>query len=201
MLPAERSDDAATLTLNDGNTRPAESSVSASIPRRYASFSSSPFTAACGLSPRIRDLGKITLYRTGPRAEFAARYPSAGRLLSRRLNEDLITDMWDDLLRVAASVKGGHASTATFTSWSSWNPCPLPRRAILPAASFTASSACSAGDASTNPDARAIAGSTKARSAAVSVKNRISSARVISGQPRSCASSSFENTRVATRAP
>ena len=30
------------------------------------------------LSPRIRDLGKITLHRTGPRADFAARYPSAG---------------------------------------------------------------------------------------------------------------------------
>jgi TnpA family transposase len=31
------------------------------------------------LSPRIRDPGKITLYRTGPRAEFADRYPGAGR--------------------------------------------------------------------------------------------------------------------------
>ena len=64
------------------------------------------------LSPRIRDLGKITLYRTGPRAEFMARYPSAGHLLTRRLNEELITGMWDDLLRVAASVKGGHATAA-----------------------------------------------------------------------------------------
>ena len=27
------------------------------------------------LSPRIRDLGKITLYRTGPKADFDARYP------------------------------------------------------------------------------------------------------------------------------
>ena len=64
------------------------------------------------LSPRIRDLGKITLYRTGPRAGFTARYPSAGHLLTRRLNEDLITGMWDDLLRAAASVKGGHATAA-----------------------------------------------------------------------------------------
>ena len=64
------------------------------------------------LSPRIRDLGRITLYRTGPRAGFAARYPSAGHLLTRRLNEELITGMWDDLLRVAASVKGGHATAA-----------------------------------------------------------------------------------------
>jgi len=68
------------------------------------------------LSPRIRDLGKITMYRTGPRAEFAARYPSAGHLLTRRLNEDLITGMWDDLLRVAASVKGGHATAAWWSA-------------------------------------------------------------------------------------
>jgi hypothetical protein len=64
------------------------------------------------LSPRIRDLGKITLYRTGPRADFTGRYPASGHLLTRRLNEDLITGMWDDVLRVAASVKGGHASGA-----------------------------------------------------------------------------------------
>ena len=64
------------------------------------------------LSPRIRDLGKITLYRTGPRAAFLARYPAAGPLLIRRLNAELITAMWDDLLRVAASVKGGHATAA-----------------------------------------------------------------------------------------
>jgi TnpA family transposase len=64
------------------------------------------------LSPRIRDLGKITLYRTGPRSDFAARYPASGHLLTRRLNEDLIASMWDDLLRVAASVKGGHATGA-----------------------------------------------------------------------------------------
>ena len=61
------------------------------------------------LSPRIRDLGRITLYRTGPRSDFAARYPASGHLLARRLNEELVTGMWDDLLRVAASVKGGHA--------------------------------------------------------------------------------------------
>jgi TnpA family transposase len=64
------------------------------------------------LSPRIRDLGKITLYRPGPAADFTARYPSAGHLLTRRLNEDLVTGTWDDLLRVAASVKGGHATAA-----------------------------------------------------------------------------------------
>ena len=34
------------------------------------------------LSPRIRDLGGITLYRTGPRADVTARYPRAGPLLT-----------------------------------------------------------------------------------------------------------------------
>jgi Tn3 transposase DDE domain-containing protein len=64
------------------------------------------------LSPRIRDLGKITLCRPGPRAEFEGRYPHAGALLSRRLNDQLVTARWDDLLRVAASVHGGHATAA-----------------------------------------------------------------------------------------
>src|SRR5450631_954665 len=64
------------------------------------------------LSPRIRDLGGITLYRTGPRADVTARYPQAGPLLTRRLNTELITTHWDDLLRIAASVKFGHATAA-----------------------------------------------------------------------------------------
>lgn len=54
------------------------------------------------LSPRIRDLGKITLYRTGPKADFVARYPHVGPLLTRRANTELIAATWDDLLRVAA---------------------------------------------------------------------------------------------------
>jgi hypothetical protein len=64
------------------------------------------------LSPRIRDLGKITLCRPGPRAEFERRYPRAGPLISRRLNDQLVSARWDDLLRVAASVHGGHATAA-----------------------------------------------------------------------------------------
>ena len=39
------------------------------------------------LSPRIRNLGKITLYRTGPGAGFLARYPSPTH---RRLDSGLI---------------------------------------------------------------------------------------------------------------
>ena len=64
------------------------------------------------LSPRIRDLGKITLYRTGTKADFDGRYPRAGALLTRRLNIALIVEQWDDLLRVAASVKDGHVTAA-----------------------------------------------------------------------------------------
>ena len=50
------------------------------------------------LSPRIRDLGKITLYRTTPKAEAASTFPLAGPLLTRRCNMDLIAGHWDDLL-------------------------------------------------------------------------------------------------------
>jgi TnpA family transposase len=61
-------------------------------------------------SPRIRDLGKITLYRTGPRANTVAGYPHAAPLLTRRANSHLITKHWDELLRLAASLKFGHAT-------------------------------------------------------------------------------------------
>jgi TnpA family transposase len=64
------------------------------------------------LSPRIKDLGRITLYRTGAKAEFETRYPHAGPLLTRRLNTELIRAHWDDLLRVAASVKYGHCTAS-----------------------------------------------------------------------------------------
>ncbi len=36
------------------------------------------------LSPRIRDLGEITLYRAGPKARVEADYPHTGPLLTRR---------------------------------------------------------------------------------------------------------------------
>ncbi len=45
-------------------------------------------------SPRIRDLGKITLCRAGTKAEALARYPRVGPLLSRRANQALIADQW-----------------------------------------------------------------------------------------------------------
>ena len=64
------------------------------------------------LSPRIRDLGKITLYRAGPRAQVEANYPHTGPLLTRKLNTDLIAEHYDDLLRLAGSLKFGHASAS-----------------------------------------------------------------------------------------
>lgn len=64
------------------------------------------------LSPRIRDLGKITLARTGTRSETTTRHPHAGPLLTRRLNTTLIADQWDEMLRLAASLKYGHVSAS-----------------------------------------------------------------------------------------
>ncbi len=60
------------------------------------------------LSPRIRDLGKITLCRAGPKSRVEAAFPLAGPLLTRRLN----TEHWDDLLRLAGSLKFGHATAS-----------------------------------------------------------------------------------------
>jgi TnpA family transposase len=64
------------------------------------------------LSPRIRDLGKITLCRTGSKPEAEAAFPLAGPLLTRRANLDLIAGHYDDLLRVAGSLKFGHATAS-----------------------------------------------------------------------------------------
>ncbi|WUI32705.1 Tn3 family transposase [Nocardia sp. NBC_00416] len=64
------------------------------------------------LSPRIRDLGRITLYRPGPRGTAEARFPHAGPLLTRKANLDLIAGHWDDLLRLAGSLKFGHATAS-----------------------------------------------------------------------------------------
>jgi TnpA family transposase len=64
------------------------------------------------LSPRIRDLGKITLYRTGANTDFVRAYRNAGPLLTRRLDTGLIAEHWDDLLRLAGSLKFGHATAS-----------------------------------------------------------------------------------------
>jgi hypothetical protein len=46
------------------------------------------------LSARIRDMGKLTLCRTGAKADFTDRYPHAGRLLTRRCNTELVRAHW-----------------------------------------------------------------------------------------------------------
>ena len=55
------------------------------------------------VSPRIRDMADQRLYRI----DRAARYQHIEPLFSGTLNQDLILRRWDDLLRVAGSVKMG----------------------------------------------------------------------------------------------
>ncbi len=64
------------------------------------------------LSARIRDLGKITLYRTESKSQVTSAFSLAGPLLTRRANLDLIAAHWDDLLRLARSLKFGHATAS-----------------------------------------------------------------------------------------
>ena len=46
------------------------------------------------LFPRIRDLGKITLYRMGAKSEYEERFPTAGPLLTKKANLDLVAEHW-----------------------------------------------------------------------------------------------------------
>lgn len=64
------------------------------------------------LSPRIRDLGRIALYRPGPRADIESRFPCVGPLFTRKVNLGLIAEHYDDLLRLAGSLKFGHATAS-----------------------------------------------------------------------------------------
>jgi TnpA family transposase len=52
------------------------------------------------------------LHRTGSRAQVEALYPNTGPLLTRKLNTDLIAELYDDLLRLAGSLKFGHATAS-----------------------------------------------------------------------------------------
>jgi TnpA family transposase len=62
-------------------------------------------------SPRIRDLGRQRLYRLGEVPPGQAR-----RLLKGKINTDLIKRHWDDLLRLAGSLKGERVPASLMVS-------------------------------------------------------------------------------------
>jgi hypothetical protein len=71
------------------------------------------------LTPRIRDLGKITMVRDDTPTATTAVYPHAGPLLDARWNEDLVAGCWPDLLRMAGSLKYGQATASLIVGkWS-----------------------------------------------------------------------------------
>ncbi len=63
------------------------------------------------LTPRIRDLGKITLVRGDSPAGTSAQYPHAGPLLADRWHEDLVADCGGDLPRSRNGAGSGAPST------------------------------------------------------------------------------------------
>ncbi|WP_318528368.1 Tn3 family transposase [Nonomuraea gerenzanensis] len=71
------------------------------------------------LTPRLRDLTRVTLVRDETPTEIAKRYPHAGPLLGARWNEDLVAGCWPDLLRMAGSLKYGQATASLIVGkWS-----------------------------------------------------------------------------------
>jgi hypothetical protein len=52
----------------------------------------------------------IDRYRIAAKARAETDYPHVGPLLIRRVNVELIAEHWDDLLRLAGSLKFGHAT-------------------------------------------------------------------------------------------
>lgn len=78
----------------------------------FALFALTGFT----LSPRIRGLGGITLHRLGSRKETTSAFPNAGSLLTGTIDTALIRSQWDEMLRLAASLKYGHATASLVVS-------------------------------------------------------------------------------------
>jgi TnpA family transposase len=65
-------------------------------------------------SPRIRDLGSQQLYRL----DKASAYPNLKPLLKGRVKQSLILSRWDDMVRVAGSLKLGFVTASLFISSS-----------------------------------------------------------------------------------
>ncbi|MGH9875928.1 MAG: Tn3 family transposase, partial [Pyrinomonadaceae bacterium] len=63
-------------------------------------------------APRLRDLGDQTLYRLDPDADFGA----AGQLLTGRLHPEWFLDQWDEMLRLAGSLKMGWVTASLLIS-------------------------------------------------------------------------------------
>jgi len=68
--------------------------------------------AGLQFSPRIRDIGRLQLYRLGPGSSWRSRYPHAGPLLTQPIQTQLIADHWNDLLRLVGSMKFGHTTAS-----------------------------------------------------------------------------------------
>ncbi len=68
--------------------------------------------AGLQFSPRIRDIGRLQLYRLGPASGWRSRYPHAGPLLGQPIQTQLIAEHWNDLLRLVASMKFGHTTAS-----------------------------------------------------------------------------------------
>jgi Tn3 transposase DDE domain len=68
--------------------------------------------AGLQFSPRIRDIGRLQLYRLGTASSWRAQYPPAGPLLGQPIQTQLIAEHWDDLLRLVASMKFGHTTAS-----------------------------------------------------------------------------------------
>jgi len=64
-------------------------------------------------SPRLRDIGDYTLYRVDTRIKYKRINPLLGK---KPLKSALFVDDWDELLRVAASMKMGWVTASTFIS-------------------------------------------------------------------------------------
>jgi len=69
-------------------------------------------------APRIRDLGDQRLYRF----DSGATYRHLGPLLKGKIRERRVVDHWDDLLRVAASLKRGHVTASLLIGKLQANP-------------------------------------------------------------------------------
>ena len=67
------------------------------------------------LTPRMRDLTKVTLVRDDTPTQIGKLYPHAGPLLAARWNEDLISDCWPDLLRMGGSLAIQHSTVTEHT--------------------------------------------------------------------------------------